>query len=121
MLNGVFVQRERTLRDDDAAGLRALLSQAPRKRSGVDVRDADDALLLQIAREVALRPEIRRSDRQIADHQTGRVNTRGLNVFVVDAGVADVRISERNDLPGVRRIRQDFLVTGHGSVENDLA
>ena len=42
-------------------------------------------------------------------------------VLVVDPGVADVRISERDDLPELRRIGEDFLVPGHRRVEHDFA
>ena len=49
-------------------------------------------------------------------------NTRPrLDVLGVDAGVADVRIRQRDDLPGVRRVGQDFLVAGHRGVEHHFA
>ena len=44
-----------------------------------------------------------------------------LDVLGVDADVADVRIGERDDLPGVRGIGEDLLVAGHRGVEHDLA
>ena len=44
-----------------------------------------------------------------------------LGVLGVDADVADVRIGQRDDLPGVGRIGQDLLVAGHRGVEHDLA
>ena len=44
-----------------------------------------------------------------------------LGVLGVDADVADVRIGERDDLAGVRRIGEDLLVAGHRGVEHDLA
>jgi hypothetical protein len=31
-----------------------------------------------------------------------------------------MRVGQRDDLPGVGRIGEDLLVTGHGSVENYL-
>src|SRR5678809_910556 len=37
------------------------------------------------------------------------------------AGVADMRIGQGDDLAGVRRIRQDFLVARYGCVEHHLA
>lgn len=44
----------------------------------------------------------------------------GLNVFVVDACVADVGVSQGDNLAAVARIGQDFLITRHGGVKNNL-
>ena len=38
----------------------------------------------------------------------------------VDAGVADERISHRDDLAAIGRVGQDLLVTGHRGVETDF-
>ena len=59
--------------------------------------------------------------RQVADHEARGVDRIRLDVLGVDAGVADVRIGERDDLPGVRRIGQDLLVARHRRVEDDFA
>ena len=45
----------------------------------------------------------------------------GLDVLGVDAVVADVRIRQRDDLPAVARVGQDFLVAGQRGVEDHLA
>ena len=42
-------------------------------------------------------------------------------VFAVDAVVADQRIGHADDLPGVGRIGEHFLITGHRRVEDHLA
>ena len=44
----------------------------------------------------------------------------GLHVFGVHAVVADVRVSERDDLLAVAGVGQDFLVARHGGVEHHL-
>ena len=49
------------------------------------------------------------------------MNTRGFQVIAVRAGVANVRVREGNDLATVRRIRQNFLVPRHCSVEDHFA
>ena len=41
-------------------------------------------------------------------------------VFQVDAHVADMGDGEQHPLPAVGRIGEDFLVTGHAGVENQL-
>jgi hypothetical protein len=45
----------------------------------------------------------------------------GLFVVQVGAHVADVRIREAHNLPGVAGISENFLVTGEAGVENDFA
>jgi len=42
------------------------------------------------------------------------------NVLRVDAIVANVGVGQRDDLLTVTRVRQNFLVAGHGRVEHDL-
>jgi hypothetical protein len=56
--------------------------------------------------------------RQIADHQTRRPDTIRFDILDVGTGVADVRIRQRDDLPGVRRIGENFLIAGHRGVEH---
>ena len=43
------------------------------------------------------------------------------NVFGIDAVITDMGISEGDDLLAIARIREDFLVAGHGGVEHHLA
>jgi hypothetical protein len=43
-----------------------------------------------------------------------------LHVLSVGTGIADMRVREGNDLPTVRRIREDLLVAGHCGIENDF-
>jgi hypothetical protein len=42
-------------------------------------------------------------------------------VFRIDAVIADMRISQRDDLPGVGRVGQDFLITAERGVEHHFA
>ena len=51
----------------------------------------------------------------------GGVDLRGLQVLGRGAGVADVRIGQRDDLARVGRVGEDFLVAGDGGIENDFA
>src|SRR5262245_13258662 len=50
-----------------------------------------------------------------------RRHVHGLDVLVVDADIADMREREGDDLPGIGRIGEDFLIPSHGGVEADLA
>ena len=48
------------------------------------------------------------------------MNAWGFFVFAVGAGVADVGISEGNNLTGIRRISEDLLISRHRGIENHL-
>src|SRR5882762_11175441 len=43
---------------------------------------------------------------------------RGLIVFRVGAVVANLRIGQNHDLPGVGRVSENFLVAGNGGIKN---
>jgi hypothetical protein len=45
---------------------------------------------------------------------------RGFVIVRVGAVIADLGIGEDNNLPCIRRIGKNFLVTGDGSIENDF-
>ncbi len=45
----------------------------------------------------------------------------GFLIESVGADIADVGISEANDLAGITRIGENFLVAGERSIENDFA
>src|SRR6266850_957673 len=48
------------------------------------------------------------------------MNPGRLDVFRIDASVADVRIGERDNLPAVARVSQNLLVTRDSGVKNHL-
>ena len=50
-----------------------------------------------------------------------RENFFTLHVFAIGSGIANVGSREANHLACVRRVGQYFLVTGHGSIKNQLA
>ena len=59
--------------------------------------------------------------RKLAHHQSFDVRPRRFVVGLVGAVVADLRIGENDDLAGIRRIGEDFLIAGDGGIENDFA
>jgi hypothetical protein len=59
--------------------------------------------------------------REFADDQSLDIGPLGFLVIQVGADVADVRIGEADDLPGVAGIGEDFLVAGEAGIENDFA
>ena len=87
--------------------------------------EPDDAARAQPLVEMAGGAEVRRLGDVGAQDDAARARRRrhvdGLDVFVVGADVADMREGEGDDLPGIGRIGQDFLIAGHRGVEADLA
>lgn len=55
------------------------------------------------------------------DDQTCRVDVGRFRIFCIGAVVTDVRIGKRDDLLAITGVRQDFLVTRNGGIENYLA
>jgi hypothetical protein len=41
-------------------------------------------------------------------------------IFRISAGIADVRVSQGDDLAGIGGVCQNFLITGHGGIEYHL-
>ena len=103
-----------------AAVLRTFFAQHSRQLPGIDVGDAGHSRVAKIRRQIEHLAPARRDARQIADYQSGGEDALRLDVFGIDAGVADVRTRQCDDLPGVGRIGEDFLVTGHRGVEHHL-
>ena len=93
----------------------------PRQAPRVDAGDRHRAFAPQVGRQRFAHAEVGFAHRQVLDDQAGGVHFRGLDVFVIDADVADVRIGQRDDLAAVARVGEDFLVAGEGGVEHHLA
>ena len=98
-----------------------LVAQQARELAGVDVGDRDDAARPQPFRQRHLAAPAARPPRHVAHDQPRGPGLRGLVVLLGAAGVADMRIGQRDDLPRIGRIGQDLLVAGHGGVEYHLA
>ena len=91
--------------------------QAPR----IDAGDADEAALLEPAFEMLHRTPIGWLGDVGAQHEPERRRRACLQVVVVGSDIADMGKGEGDDLPGVGRIGQNFLVAAHCGVEADLA
>ena len=77
--------------------------------------------MLQVFIKAQIRPVIGIDRRQFLHHKSRDVRLLAFDILTVDSVVADERIRHRDDLPFVGRIGQDFLVAGHGGVEDDFA
>jgi hypothetical protein len=58
---------------------------------------------------------------EAADDETGYPDAIRFDIFGIDARVADMRHGHGDDLFVVGRVGQDFLITGHGRVEDEFA
>ncbi|EIL99181.1 putative thioesterase [Rhodanobacter thiooxydans LCS2] len=105
----------------DAAGECTLVAQDAGQPAGIDAGDRDRAVALQVVGQAFSAAPAAGAARQVTHDQPGRVHGGGFGIFGIDAGVADVRIGQRDDLACIGRIGEDLLVTGHGRVENHLA
>ena len=104
-----------------AAALRALVAQNAGQLARIDAGNRRDIVLAQILGQSLGHAEIARPNRQITNHQSGGEHLMRLRVFWIHADIADMRIGERDNLAAIRRVGQNFLITGHGSVEYHLS
>jgi hypothetical protein len=74
----------------------------------------------ELAQVFALAP-VARERRHVPNYQAGGVGCGRFQILGRGAGVADVWIGERDDLSGIGRIGEDFLITGQRGIENDFA
>ena len=112
---------DRFVAHGERRGDRAVFAQRDRQRARVDADDRRDRLLLEPRTEIDRVLEVRRPAREMFDHAAGDRRVRMLRHRTRDAVVADQRIGERQDLSGVRRIGERFLIAGHAGVKDGLA
>ena len=56
----------------------------------------------------------------LPNDETSDLRALGFNIFRADSIVAHLGSREDQDLPGITRIRQGFLIAGQGRIENDF-
>lgn len=59
--------------------------------------------------------------RQVADDEAGSVDGGAFGIFGVGTGVACMGVGEGNDLFAVGGVGENFLIAGHGGVEDDFS
>ena len=107
--------------DDNRATLRPFFTKNTSQFTGIDTGNRDNILFFQIIGKRLGCTEIGNDGLDIFDDKTGCLYFSGLDIFRIDTCIADMRISQGNDLPAVTGIRQNLLITCHGSVENNFA
>jgi hypothetical protein len=91
------------------------------ERSRVDIPDDGNFVAIEIELRGFAGAPVRRDLGKFADDQGFDVRALGFFVVQIRANVADVRIGETDDLPGVAGVGENFLVTGEAGIENDFA
>ena len=115
----------------DNAHLGTVVTQVAHQGAGIDALDGDDAVSTQILRHADSRAPVGRRGAHVAnDHAahgrsacgaSGVAGEGRLDVGLVDAVVADLRISHGYDLAGIARVGHDFKVALERGVEADFA
>ena len=88
--------------------------------TGVDAADAGDAVGLQHRVQVTLGAAVGVTAGQVADHDAAAEQPPRLEVDRVDPVVADVRVGERDDLPGIARVGEHLLIAAQRRVEDEF-
>ena len=66
-------------------------------------------------------PPVGRDLREFANNERFDIGPRSFFIVEIRADIADVRIRETDDLPGVTGVGENFLITGEAGVENNFA
>ncbi len=93
----------------------------PGQSAGVDLGQADDAVIEQELLQRLLGAPVAELRAELADDKPFHLDVRGLNVLLVDAAVADVGIGHGHDLAFVGWVGQDLLIAHHARIEADLS
>jgi hypothetical protein len=56
----------------------------------------------------------------ILDDEAGHLGFPRFHILGIHAIIADLRVGHADDLPFVRRVREDLLITAHRGIEDDL-
>src|SRR5262249_10099849 len=96
-------------------------TQMEDKRPGVDTGDHGYAALGHELIYSLCRTPIACERRELAHHEAFYVRLHGFVVDVRGAVIADLRVRQDDDLAGIRRVGEYFLVAGERGVEDDFA
>ena len=99
----------------------SLLPDASRQPPGIHALQSRNSEPGHIVRQRFLAPEIGRERIVLPHNQSARRRAKGLGILPIDPVISDERIGHDNCLIRIGRIRYDFFVSYHGSVEYHLA
>ena len=99
---------------------RPTIADARGQGAGVNASKPRDAVGNQPGMQMPRGAVIRRFRDILLHNQAARGGCQGFNIFPIGADIADMREGEGDDLPGIGRIGQGFLIAGHARVEANL-
>ena len=111
---------DQSLAGEDAGAHHACGTQVAYQLTGVDMAQANDAVLDQVIVQAALSTPVTHVRGGITHDVAGHPDARGFGILAVHAGIADVREGLHDDLAIVARIGERLLVSGHAGGEDDL-
>ena len=97
-----------------------MLAEMQGQCARVNAIDAGYAVRLQVVAKADLASPVAWACEIVHDKPRKEESAR-FDIFAVYAVVADLGCGERDELPGIARIRDDLLITAHAGVEHDLA
>jgi len=103
------------------AAKRPNIANVANKRAGIDIPDSGNFVAIQIKLGGFGGAPIRRDLRKFAHNQRFDVRPNCFFIVEIRADIADVRIGEANNLPGITGVGENFLITGEAGIENDFA
>ena len=105
----------------DYAAQRAYFADVAHQCARINVPNHRDFVTIQIELRALRRPPVRRNLREFPNDQRFDVGVPGLFILEIRADVADVRISQADNLARIAWIGENFLISGEAGIENDFA
>lgn len=107
--------------DGKAALHGTALAQVFGQGTGVHSLDGGNSVFLQVVMEGGLGSPVADDWAEGGHNEATNLRSMAFLIEQIGSGIADFRVGHGHDLPPVRRIGQNFLVTGHGSIETNFA
>ena len=89
--------------------------------AGIDIRNRNNVLLLEVILNICLRLRAGLIDFIVFANQPGYLDIAGFNFFRCDTVITDMRVGGYHDLAEIRGVGKDLLVAGHAGIKTDLA
>src|SRR5450432_816561 len=99
----------------------AVIAQMPHQGARIDITDDGNLEFFQIFVRDLLRAPVGAYGRELARDQPFDIGMGGFIVFWIGAVIANLRVGQNNNLARIRRIGENFLVTGERSVKYDFS
>ena len=100
---------------------RAAGAQLAGDRAGIDALDAGNVLHLQKLIQRVVRTEVARLLAALAHHEPEYRRVQAFEIIMVDAVIADHRISHHDDLSAIGQVAEHFLIAAHSGIEDQFS